>query len=296
MELAFSILIATYNRPQHLSGLLESLAALNYSRERFEVIVVDDGSPAPLDPVVAPFQARITVRCLRQSRGGVASARQKSVEAAAGEYVAFTDDDCRPSPDWLQALEAALTAAPGCAVGGQTVNALTGNPYSTATGLLETYLRDHWNRGPAAMGFFPTSNLAMPTDRLRSIGSFDVRSWPHGGEDRDLCARWTEHGYSLHYAPEAVVHHFHDLSFFTFLRQHLGYGRGAFRFRQARSQRSKRTIRVESPSFYLRLPLFGLRQKRGVQGLFIAALLAAAQMSNAAGFLWEWAVQRSSRT
>jgi GT2 family glycosyltransferase len=293
--LTFSILVATYNRPLHLSGLLGSIASLNFPRERFEVIVVDDGSRMPLEPVIAPFRDQISIRYFRQTHGGVASARQKGVEVAEGLYLAFTDDDCRPATDWLQALEKALAATKGGAVGGRTINSLTGNPYASATGSLETYLRDHWNRGPDAIGFFPTSNLAVPADRCRSIGGFDGDRWPHGGEDRDLCARWTEQGYTLFYAPEAVVHHLHDLHLFTFLRQHFRYGRGAFRFRKACSQRRRRRIEVESLSFYLRLPLFGLRQERGFHGLWIAILLASAQMSNALGFIWEWTIQRSSK-
>ncbi len=291
----FSIVVATYDRPHQLTALLRSLTSIDYPRERFEVIVVDDGSRVPLESAIAEFQSQINLCFLRQSHRGVASARQAGVERAQGLYLAFTDDDCQPASDWLRVLENTLNGTSGCAAGGRTINGLTQNPYSTATQCLEDYLRSLWNCGPTGMAFFGTANLAMPADLCRSIGGFDVRDWPNAGEDRDLCARWTEDGYSFVYAAGAVVHHHHELNLFTFLRQHFGYGRGAFRVRQASALRGRRKIKMEPLTFYFRLPLFGLREMRGLQALLIAMLLVAAQMSNAAGFIWEWARQRTPR-
>jgi glycosyltransferase involved in cell wall biosynthesis len=291
----FSIVVATYDRPHQLTALLRSLTSIDYPRERFEVIVVDDGSSMPLESTIAEFQSQLNLSLLTQSHCGVASARQAGVERAQGLYLAFTDDDCQPESGWLRALEDSLKGKSGCASGGRTVNGLPRNPYSTATQTLEDYLRSHWNRGEAGIAFFGTANLAMPADLCRSIGGFDVRDWPSAGEDRDLCARWTEGGYSFVYAADAVVNHHHELNLFTFLRQHFGYGRGAFRVRQASALRGNRRIKVERPSFYFRLPLFGLKETPGWRALLIAMLLVGAQISNAAGFIWEWAKQRAPR-
>jgi glycosyltransferase involved in cell wall biosynthesis len=291
----FSIVVATYNRPHQLRTLLRSLTSIDYPRERFEVIVVDDGSRMPLESAIAGFQTQLNLCLLRQSHSGVASARQAGVERAQGVYLAFTDDDCQPASRWLRVLEDALTHTSGRAAGGRILNGLPRNPYSTATQTLEDYLRSHWNRDPAGITFFGTANLAMPADLCRSIGGFDVREWPNAGEDRDLCARWTEGGYSFVYAADAVVHHHHELNLFTFLRQHFGYGRGAFRVRQASAQRGRRKIKVEPLSFYFRLPLFGLKEAPGWEALLIATLLVVAQVSNAAGFIWDWARQRTPR-
>ena len=57
--LLFSIIIPTYARPKQLAVCLEAIACLNYPRDRFEVIVVDDGSEAPPEHVVKSFSERL---------------------------------------------------------------------------------------------------------------------------------------------------------------------------------------------------------------------------------------------
>ena len=72
----FSVVIPTYNRPQQLKRCLAALAALDYPHDRFEVIVVDDASPTPLNRLVEAVQDRIRARFVRQERNaGPAAAR-----------------------------------------------------------------------------------------------------------------------------------------------------------------------------------------------------------------------------
>jgi len=66
------------------------------------------------------------------------------------------------------------------------------------------------------------------------------------------------------------------------------YGRGAFRFRQARAQRGQRRIRVEPLSFYLNLLRYSFSQTHGRRALMLTALLVVSQVAHTAGFLWEW--------
>lgn len=94
MSVTVSGIINTYNRPELLRGAIAS--ALAQTKPLFELIVVDDCSPAELAPVVAAFGDR--VRHLRLPRnGGPSAARNAGVEAASGEVVAFLDDD----DEWL---------------------------------------------------------------------------------------------------------------------------------------------------------------------------------------------------
>lgn len=62
---SISVIIPTFNRPDKLSACLGALAKLDYPRNRFEVVVVDDGSPTPLDSVVAAFRPGLNVQLLR---------------------------------------------------------------------------------------------------------------------------------------------------------------------------------------------------------------------------------------
>src|SRR6266542_2885494 len=79
---------------------------------------------------------------------------------ARGKYLAFTDDDCLPAPDWLQALTVRFDRPPDHLVGGRIINALPENPYSTAAQLLIDYMyaRDNSDRHHA--NFFASNNLA----------------------------------------------------------------------------------------------------------------------------------------
>ena len=67
---------------------------------------MDDGGGMPLDEVLEPFRAQMAVSCLTGRRAGPAAARNAGAARARGDLLAFTDDDCRPRPDWLRRLAA----------------------------------------------------------------------------------------------------------------------------------------------------------------------------------------------
>jgi GT2 family glycosyltransferase len=288
-RLSFSVIVPTYRRQAEIERCLEGLAHLSYPKGRFEVIVVDDGSESPPTDVVARFRECLDVMLLKQVHGGPAAARNTGAGRAHGDVLAFTDDDCVPARDWLQALAARLEAAPDCAVGGRTINALPDNPYSSASQLLVSYLYAYYNRVPGQGSFFASNNLAVPADRFRTVGGFDASFRLPAGEDRDFCDRWLEQGCRLCYAPDAIVYHEHKLTLRSFWRQHFRYGQGAFQFREARARRGGGRIRVEPPSFYvglLRSPF--LRADWSGDSLTLSALLLLSQMANAAGFASAW--------
>ncbi|HSW49053.1 MAG TPA: glycosyltransferase family 2 protein [Bryobacteraceae bacterium] len=284
----FSIVVPTYNRPRRLAGFLESLTRLDYRRDGFEVVLVDDGSEADLEPVAAAFRDRLNIVFLRQSHGGVARGRHAGATAARGKYLAFTDDDCMPSPGWLAELERTLEATPSCMAGGRTENALPRNLFSTASQVLITYLYERFNADPRDALFFAGNNVAMPRDLYHRIGGLDV-TWPMCGEDRDLCARWRSEAYPMIFAPQAVVHHAHDLDLRRFWKQHFNYGRGARRFHKTCAQRGdRRSSKLERLPFYCSLVAAAFRHVQGPRALPVAALLVLSQAANIAGFLREW--------
>jgi hypothetical protein len=96
------------------------------------------------------------------------------------------------------------------------------------------------------------------------------------------------------YAPEALVYHAHTLTFRTFVRQHFRYGRGAFSFHQARTQRGQSRIRLESASFYMNLLRYPTSQAQ-CKVWSSAALLFLSQVANAAGFFWEMGAKYNGR-
>jgi len=288
----YSIIIPTYARPVQLAECLEALARLEFPRESFDVIVVDDGSASPLEGLVQRFRDHLDISLVTAAHAGPAAARNRGADRATGRFFAFTDDDCRPAPDWLHALAVRCAAVPDHIVGGRTVNALPGNPYATTSQLILDVAYAHYNAEGAAAKFFASNNLTIPADRFRAIGGFNANFTT--SEDRELCDRWLHHGYRMTYAPEAVVYHAHALSLRRFWCQHFGYGRGAWRFHHIRAQRGSRF----EPDwiFYRRLGVAPLAKVRGPRMPIIAALLLLSQVANGAGFFYERRQRREAAT
>lgn len=284
---SFSLVVPTYGRPHELRACLQALSAVDYPRGRFEVIVVDDGSPTSMESVVSPFRERMTVDFVRQEHCGPATARNAGVAFAKGTYLAFTDDDCLPEPSWLKELATRFAQTPDNMVGGRTINALLDNRFSTASQELISYLYDYYTSAYGEPRLFTSNNLAIPAGRFREIGGFDAGFALAGGEDRELCDRWLCKGLKMTYAPNAVVRHTHALNLRSFWRQHFNYGRAALRFHQLRATRSRAPMKVEPLSFYLDMLRYPFSRLPGRQALLIAPLIAISQSANAAGFFWE---------
>src|SRR5688572_22273465 len=207
-RLDFTVVVPTRDRPDQLARCLRAVAALDYPRERFEVVVADDGSSRPLTAVLEAAELA-ALRLVSRPASGPSSARNAGAAAAGGRWLAFTDDDCDPAADWLRRLRSRLEEAPAAVVGGRAVNALTRNRYASASQLLIEYLHGYYNRRPDDARFLTSNNLALSMDVFDRIGGFDERFPLAGGEDRELGHRARRLGYRLLYAPEAVVHHFH---------------------------------------------------------------------------------------
>jgi GT2 family glycosyltransferase len=190
-----SVVVATRDRPGGLAALLAALESQTLGREEVEVVVVDDGSAVP-----APPHVRID-KLIRHERSlGPATARNAGWRAASAPLIAFTDDDCRPEPIWLEAGLAAHRATPGALVQGRT----------RPEPLEEERLADPLARsirvdrlGP----FFETCNVFYPRALLEAVGGFDESIPTAGSEDTDLALRALEAGAGAAFAPGALVNH-----------------------------------------------------------------------------------------
>ncbi len=282
---SFSIVIPTYNRPNRLMRCLAAMVELDYARDKFEVIVVDDGSKRPLDSLVAPFAKQIQLCLVRQPNQGPATARNAGAAMAKGEYLAFTDDDCMPSKDWLNQLANQYMITPYAVIGGHTVNILTHNHYSAASQQLIDYLYQYYNQLHPI--FFASNNISVPQKLFLAMDGFASSMPLAAGEDREFCNRWRHDGHLLVYEPNAIINHAHQLTAVSFWRQHFNYGRGSWQYHQIRAKRSKEALRLEPPSFYWNLLLFPLRQRQFPYSLWHAVLITVSQLANAVGFFSE---------
>ncbi len=266
-----SIVIPTRRRPQALARCLRALAASDLDPNAFEVVVVLDG-----DDVVPPEAPRgLPLRVLAGERSGPAAARNRGAAAARGDVLAFTDDDCAPAPEWARRLLEQVDARPDALVGGRFVNALRDNGWAEASHLVLDVVVEQTVRRGAAIAFVPSANMALRREVFTQVGGFDER-FPHAAaEDRDLCARCMEAGHPIVLAPDAIVHHHHDLSAAGFWRQHAAYGAGAVTYQRARRARG-RGAALSSGGLYRALAAAALRRGQ-------LARVATSQVAYAAG-------------
>jgi glucosyl-dolichyl phosphate glucuronosyltransferase len=114
-----SVVVCTYNRADYLRRALASLAAQPYPHAKFEVLVVDNGSSDHTPSVVEESATRLPVRRIFEQKLGLCHARNTGWKAAAGQYVAYFDDDAVADLGWLSAIEDAFAAGSDVgAVGG----------------------------------------------------------------------------------------------------------------------------------------------------------------------------------
>ena len=95
-----SVVIPADGRPRELREVLGCLARQTASRAEFEVIVVDDGSPEPLD--VSQLDGDLAVRLVRRKNDGPATARNQGVRLARGRVVIFIGDDIQVTEDFVE--------------------------------------------------------------------------------------------------------------------------------------------------------------------------------------------------
>ncbi len=93
-----SVIIPVYNEPDNIRSSLSSIVDQTYPETRYEVLVVDNGSTDETRTVVREFPVQLLVEDEVQ---GSYAARNRGIERATGEILAFTDADCVPEQEWL---------------------------------------------------------------------------------------------------------------------------------------------------------------------------------------------------
>jgi glycosyltransferase involved in cell wall biosynthesis len=187
-----SVVIPAYRSP-YLAEAIASVQAQTFSD--FEIIVVDDGSPEPVQIGGC--------LCLRQANQGPASARNTGVRAARGVYVAFLDSDDSWEPTYLEEQIAAIRKGFDLVY----CNALMmGQPESTRRTLMEsTPPRDLVTCTSLLRDAFTVylSGVVARREALLEAGLFDER-FIHG-EDFDLWMRLLKTGARMAFQPRVLL-------------------------------------------------------------------------------------------
>ena len=208
---SFSIVINTDDRAESLARTLQSLRHLDYPD--FEVCVVRGPTPDGAEAVLEPWQGKIkAARCAVRN---LAISRNIGVALAAGDIVAFIDDDAVPEAEWLRNLAAAYEAPEIDAAGGFVLDH-TGVGfqwrYSTTNRFGETKV--DWDRAAPELNVpgttdFPAllgTNCSFRRSVLLDLGGFD-EEYEYFLEETDLCCRLVDRGHKIAQVAGGYVHH-----------------------------------------------------------------------------------------
>ena len=167
----FSVLVPSYERPGHLDELMACFAA--QAERDFEVVVIDQSA----EPWAgAGRDYGFPLRYVRSDVRGAVKARNFAGFLATGEVLAFTDDDCRPRPGWLQRARAYFSDPGVVGVEGLIVSDHHDDPA----------FRPVTNVGFEGIGFM-TANLIVRASTFHALHGFDLAfDEPHFREDTDF--------------------------------------------------------------------------------------------------------------
>ncbi len=279
-EPSVSILIPTFNRARMLKSALESLKHIDYPHDKYEVIVIDDGSTDDTEETVMSFAGAVKskfeglafyprpddragepcpykLQYLRQERKGTSAAKNLGIAHSNGEIIVTPNDDCEFDPGWLKNLLRPFENPGVGAVGGPD-RAKPDDPFFTRcidytmTSFIGTAGTRGWHgQTRLSVGkYHPRGfNMAIRKDVLTRVGTFIEGFAP--GEDIELDYRIEKAGYQLCYAHDAPVWHKRRGNLKKFAQQIFNCGRS--RMDLARVSRELLEISHTIPAIMLAL-------------------------------------------
>ena len=197
-DLLFTVVVPTFRRPLLLHRCLMALSNQILPPNQFEIMVVDDGNDVDTATLVREVAQQTGLRITyagQPQRRGPAAARNRGWQAAQAPVIAFTDDDCIPHPDWLEAALKPFRAG-AQVVTGRVKMPLPNRPtaHDHTTALLET-------------AEFVTANCFCRRTALEQVGGFDEAFDIAWREDSALQFAFLRAGIPIESCPEAVLLH-----------------------------------------------------------------------------------------
>ncbi|MGF1459196.1 MAG: glycosyltransferase [Leptolyngbyaceae cyanobacterium] len=200
-----SVIIPVYNDAARLALCLAALNKQTYPRSQTEVIVIDNGSDDS-DVLRRITQLHQQVTLLYESTPGSYIARNRGLDNAHGEIIAFTDADCIPEVDWLEKGVSRLCQTPNCGQVIGKVSLFFANPdHPTAVELYESLTAFPQERLLREQRGGATANVFTWRRVIEQVGPFDTRLKSNG--DLEWGGRVFEAGYEQVYADEVKVLH-----------------------------------------------------------------------------------------
>jgi glycosyltransferase involved in cell wall biosynthesis len=215
-----SVIIPAYNAGETIAACVESVLA-QQTRERFEVIVVDDGSTDGTAAIATGYPG---MRVLLQPNEGASAARNHGAREALGWMLLFIDADCAATPGWLDALAGALRAGADGAKG----TLLTDQPEPVAR-FTQVEYEERYDRmrTRSRIDFIDMGSAAYRRDVMLELGEggFDTGFPGASVEDQEFSFRLARLGCDLRFVPEAAVYHRNPTTLKAYARRKFNIGR-----------------------------------------------------------------------
>lgn len=216
-----SVVIPVLNGEATIGRCLSALVHSDYPKDRFEILLVDNGSTDRTAEIAQQYPVALLSEPLR----GPARARNRGIRASRGKILAFTDADCLATTGWIREVAKPFARADVGAVAGEILPFPPSTPAERHAARIRHLSPERYLRRPI-FPFAVTANLAFRREVFSQVGLFDPTS-PRGGESTDFCTRFfRETGLRLELAPRAIVFHRHRRTARELFWQHWGYGRG----------------------------------------------------------------------
>jgi glycosyltransferase involved in cell wall biosynthesis len=207
-----SLIICTRDRCHKLARCLEAVRYITCDRP-WELIVVDNGSTDETAGVVREFIKTIKLPAIYLFEGlrGKSNGLNTAIKAANGQILAFTDDDCYPAPDFLNAIWSAFDASSVGYIGGRIILHDPADYPIVVDGSMTpvTFPAGSFVCAGSVQG----ANMAFRRRVLFDIGGFDPLLGPGAfftaAEDIDAVGRASAMGWRGEYHPEVIVKHHH---------------------------------------------------------------------------------------
>jgi len=236
-----SIVIPVLDRAMELARCLQSIALVDYPREKIEVIVVDDGSHDDSAQVARSHGALVVSS--GGTRRGPAAARNAGAGQASGELLAFIDSDCSASPGWLVELVHLFRDDRIAAVGGMVEGMCSASGvdrYEAVMSSLSLGSRERFGGGGDDTFYLPSCNLLVRRALFYSVEGFEESM--QVGEDVDLTWRLRDAGWTIAYLPAGRILHEHRSSLRSFMSRRFDYGTSEGMLQKLHPQRRKRFV------------------------------------------------------
>lgn len=211
-----SVVIPSYNRKDLLKKCLLSLFDQNFDKNRYEIIVVDDGSKDETSLIVGKLIKKSPVKLtyLRQKNSGAASARNNGVKKAKGEILSFTDDDCIVDKNWLKTIYVTFQQNPN-------IVACAGEVKLHPTDFIQTDSESQFS-DPFSPSCPASNNFAILTATFLKIGGFDSDLYVN--EDNDIFIRLLKRGFTIYVNESMKINHTSRTDLIDLFRQNFHYG------------------------------------------------------------------------